>query len=225
MIVEPPPAELRSAVPPMTPNGYVTYGVLNRISKISDAAIAVWARILRSDVTSRLLIKDKSTDDASVRRLLLERFAGHGIAPERMSFEASTSREAHLAAHQRVDICLDPFPQGGGVTTWEALYMGVPVVAKLGNGVSARVAGAILSAIGLTDWVATDDDQYVDIALRSTPDLLRMLRRELPDRIDARCGPAAYTRAVEEAYQAMWKERCGELQRGRRDKGPEATCS
>jgi predicted O-linked N-acetylglucosamine transferase (SPINDLY family) len=225
MIVEPPPAELRSAVPPMTPNGYVTYGVLNRISKISDAAIAVWARILRSDVTSRLLIKDKSTDDASVRRLLLERFAGHGIAPERMSFEASTSREAHLAAHQRVDICLDPFPQGGGVTTWEALYMGVPVVAKLGNGVSARVAGAILSAIGLTDWVATDDDQYVDIALRSTPDLLRMLRRELPDRIDARCGPAAYTRAVEEAYQAMWKERCGELQRGRRDKDAEATCS
>jgi predicted O-linked N-acetylglucosamine transferase (SPINDLY family) len=208
MIVEPPPAELRSAEPPMTPNGYVTYGVLNRISKISDAAIAVWARILRSDVTSRLLIKDKATDDSSVRRLLLERFAGHGIAPERMSFEASTSREAHLAAHQRVDICLDPFPQGGGVTTWEALYMGVPVVAKLGKGVSARVAGAILSAIGLTDWVATDDDQYVDIALRSAPERLRMLRRELPDLINTRCGPVAYTGAVEAAYQAMWKKFC-----------------
>ena len=209
MIVEPLPAELRCPEPPMTANGYVTYGVLNRISKISDAAIAVWARILRSDVTSHLLIKDKLLDDASVQSLLLERFAGHGIGPERISFEGSTSREAHLAAHQRVDICLDPFPHGGGVTTWEALHMGVPVVAKLGNGgVAARVAGAILSSIGLADWVATDDDQYVDIALRSTPDQLRTLRRELPDLINARCGPAAYTRAVEAGYRTMWKKYC-----------------
>jgi predicted O-linked N-acetylglucosamine transferase (SPINDLY family) len=108
-------------------------------------------------------------------------------------------------------MCLDPFPQGGGVSTWEALHMGVPVVAKIGNAIPQRLGGAILSAIGLADWVATDDDQYVDIALRSTPDRLRTLRRELPDRIEARCGAVAYTRAVEAAYQAMWKKRCGEV--------------
>jgi predicted O-linked N-acetylglucosamine transferase (SPINDLY family) len=212
MIVEPPPAGLRCAEPPMASNGYVTYGVLNRISKISDAAIAVWARILLSDVTSRLLIKDKLIDDAAVQRLLLERFAGHGIAPERILFEGSTSREAHLAAHQRVDICLDPFPQGGGVTTWEALYMGVPVVAKLGNGIAARVAGAILSSVDMSDWVAADDDGYVEIALRASCDHLRTIRGELPSRVERRCSPAQYTRAAEEAYRTMWRKYCGEIQ-------------
>ena len=209
VIIEPPPTELRCPEPPVMANGYMTYGCLNRISKISDAAIGVWARILQSDVTSRLLIKDKLLDDTAVRHRLLERFACHEIGPDRIDFEGSTTREGHLAAHQRVDICLDPFPQGGGVTTWEALYMGVPVVAKLGNGIAARLAGAILSAIGMTDWVATDDDEYVEIALRSSPDRLRTIRGELPNLIQRRCSPAEYTRAVEEAYRTMWQKYCG----------------
>jgi predicted O-linked N-acetylglucosamine transferase (SPINDLY family) len=209
MIVEPPPAELRCPEPPVTTNGYLTYGVLNRVSKISDAAIRVWARILQSDVTSRLLIKDKLLDDSSIQRMLLERFAGHGIAPARISFQGSTTREGHLAAHRHVDICLDPFPQGGGVTTWEALYMGVPVVAKLGNGMTSRVAGAILSSVGMSDWVARSEDEYVDIALKSTPDRLRTIRNELPGLIQRRCSPAVYTRAVEEAYRTMWQNYCG----------------
>jgi predicted O-linked N-acetylglucosamine transferase (SPINDLY family) len=212
MIIEPPPAELRCAEPPVISNGYLTYGVLNRVSKISDAAIKTWARILNSDVTSRLLIKDKLVDDPSVQRSLLERFARHEIAPARISFMGSTTREEHLAAHRHVDVCLDPFPQGGGVTTWEALYMGVPVVAKLGKGVTSRVAGAILSSVGLCDWVAADDDQYVEIALRSTPDRLRTIRGELPSLIEQRCGPVEYTRAVEDAYRTMWRKYCGEIQ-------------
>jgi predicted O-linked N-acetylglucosamine transferase (SPINDLY family) len=65
------------------------------------------------------------------------------------------------------------------------------------------VGGAILSAIGMTDWIATDDDQYVQIVSRSTPDRLRIIRRELPDLIDRSCNPAEYTRAVEAAYQTM----------------------
>jgi predicted O-linked N-acetylglucosamine transferase (SPINDLY family) len=113
-----------------------------------------------------------------------------------------------LAAHQQVDICLDPFPQGGGVTTWEALYMGVPVVAKLGNSVSSRLAGAILSSVGLSDWVAADDEEYVEIALRSTRERLEEIRSELPSLIQRRCSPAEYTRAVEAAYHAMWQKYC-----------------
>jgi predicted O-linked N-acetylglucosamine transferase (SPINDLY family) len=210
MIVEPPLAEIRRPARPVMSNGYVTYGVLNRVSKISDAAISVWARILQSDVTSRLLLKDHLIDDASVRATLLERFARHGIAPARICFQGRTSREAHLAAHQQVDICLDPFPQGGGVTTWEALYMGVPVVAKLGNSVASRLAGAILSAVGLSDWVAANDDEYVEIALRSTRERLEEIRSELPSLIERRCRPAEYTRAVEEAYRTMWRKYCAE---------------
>jgi predicted O-linked N-acetylglucosamine transferase (SPINDLY family) len=210
IIIEPPPVELRSLEPPVASNGYVTYGVFNRVSKLSNAVIGVWARILRSDVTSRLLIKHQLIDDASIRRMLLEKFASHGIAPERICLLGSTSRAEHLAAYQRVDICLDPFPHGGGVSTWETLHMGVPVVTKLGNGIASRVGGAILSAIGMTDWVAADDDQYVEIALRSTPDRLRTIRHELPELIDRRCSPATYTRAVEAVYRTMWQKCCAE---------------
>jgi predicted O-linked N-acetylglucosamine transferase (SPINDLY family) len=211
MIIEPPPTASRSAEPPVTSNGYVTYGVFNRVSKLSDAAIGVWTQILRSDVTSRLIIKDRLIDDASTRNMLLEKFARHAITPDRMLLLGSTSREEHLATYRRVDICLDPFPQAGGVSTWESLYMGVPVVAKLGSGVSSRMGGAILSTIGMADWVAADNDQYVEIALRSTPERLRAIRHELPDLIDRRCSPAAYTRAVDAAYRTMWQKYCSGL--------------
>jgi predicted O-linked N-acetylglucosamine transferase (SPINDLY family) len=212
IILEPPPAALRSLEPPVRSNGYVTYGVFNRVSRLSHATIGVWARILRSDVTSRLLIKDRMIDDAAIRNMLLEKFAAQGIAPDRIGLLGSSSRDEHLAALRNVDICLDPIPHGGGVTTWESLYMGVPVVTRLGNGIAKGVSGAILSAVGMSDWVAADDDQYVDIALRSDPDRLKAIRHELPDLIAHRCSPAAYARAVDEAYQTMWNKRCAEYQ-------------
>jgi predicted O-linked N-acetylglucosamine transferase (SPINDLY family) len=64
----------------------------------------------------------------------------------------------------------------------------------------------------MTDWVAADDDEYVAIALRSTPDRLRTIRNELPGLIERRCSPAEYTRAVEEAYRTMWQIYCGGIQ-------------
>jgi len=75
----------------------------------------------------------------------------------------------------------------------------------------ARNQGAIEVPLGIIhDWIAADDDQYVDIALRSTPDRLRTIRNDLPDLISRRCSPAAYTRAVEEAYRTMWETYCGQ---------------
>jgi predicted O-linked N-acetylglucosamine transferase (SPINDLY family) len=209
IIIEPPPLELRAAGPPMIANGYVTYGVFTRTSRLSAAAIELWARILRSDVSSRLIIKDRLLEDVSIQNRLLENLAAHGVAPDRVRLMGSTSRDEHLKAYRLVDIGLDPFPHGGGVSTWESLYMGVPVVTKLGNSLSTRIGGAIMSAIDLTDWIARDDDEYVGIALRSAPDRLRAIREQLPELIARRCGPAAYTRATEAAYRGMWERYCG----------------
>ena len=89
--------------------------------------------------------------------------------------------------------------------------MGVPVVTRLGNGMATRLGGGILSGIGMPDWIAADDDQYVEIALRSSPDRLSAIRQELPDLIARRCGPAAYTRYVEAAYRTMWRKYCNGL--------------
>jgi predicted O-linked N-acetylglucosamine transferase (SPINDLY family) len=208
MIMDPPPADLRCPEPPVIANGFLTYGVLNRVGKFSDEAVAVWARILQADATARLLIKDSSIDDESVRRMILERFQMRGIMPERLGLLGSTSREDHLRAFGLVDICLDPFPQNGGISTWEALHMGVPVVTKLGTTIASRCAGAIVSAVGLTEWVANDECQYVEIAQAAMAERLTSLRSVLPGMIAERCSPAAYTRDVEEAYRSMWATYC-----------------
>jgi predicted O-linked N-acetylglucosamine transferase (SPINDLY family) len=124
----------------------------------------------------------------------------------------STSRPEHLAAYDGVDICLDPFPQNGGVSAWEALHLGVPVVAKLGGSIPSRLAGAILSSVGLDEWIANGDEQYISIALKyaSMPEYLKTLRSELPSKIVASAAgnTKTYTRAVEAAYRIFWKEYC-----------------
>lgn len=208
IIIEPPPAGLRASVAPVLANGHVTYGAFTRANRLSAAVLDVWARILRTDVTARLLIKDYLLGDPAIQAGLKDSFAARGVAAERIDLIGPTSRDEHLAAHRLIDIWLDPFPNGGGVSAWEALHMGVPVVSKLGNGLCSRAGGAILSAIGLADWAAIDDDQYVEIALRATPDRLGALRQQLPDLIAERCSPAIYTRAVEAAYRTMWQTFC-----------------
>lgn len=209
IIVEAPPLDLRSEEPPMLQNGHVTYGVFNRVNKFSDVAVSAWARILRSDPTARLIVKDTLLDDPSVRAGLLQRFEGHGIvAGERIEAIGATPRPEHLKTFAKVDVCLDPFPSNGGVSTWEAAFMGVPVVSKLGHSTSSRVGGAIMSAIGLAEFVAETEDDYVRIALGVTAERLQTLRRDLPGMVEATCGPKVYTAAVEAAYRSMWQRYC-----------------
>jgi predicted O-linked N-acetylglucosamine transferase (SPINDLY family)/cytochrome c-type biogenesis protein CcmH/NrfG len=206
-ILDVPPSE-----PPMLRNGYVTFGVFNRIYKISDEAISVWSTVMREVTGSKIIIKHTLLDDPLLRGKLVARFVAQGVAEENIVCLGSTSRHEHLLAFAKVDISLDTFPQNGGVSTWESLYGGVPVVAKLGNGASSRASGSIVAAVGLDGWVAEDDDAYAAIACKyaAQPAHLTKLRAELPARIAA--SPAGnvelYTREVEAAYRQFWRHYC-----------------
>jgi predicted O-linked N-acetylglucosamine transferase (SPINDLY family) len=212
LTLDPLPANVPREELPALANGFITFGVFNRISKISDPAVEVWAQILDRVPHAKLLVKDHAIEDPLVRDNLLARFARHGVASERIDLLGATSRSDHLSALNKVDICLDPFPQNGGVSTWEALQMGVPVVARLGNTLSSRVAGAILSAIGMTDWVAENESDYLEIAVAQAANAeeLSRLRRALPGRIAASPAgnPAAYSDEVAKAYRGMWQRYC-----------------
>ncbi|MCA1529229.1 tetratricopeptide repeat protein [Bradyrhizobium yuanmingense] len=206
-ILDVPPSEL-----PMLRNGYVTFGVFNRVNKISDEAIRVWSNVMREVAGSKIIIKHTLLDDPLVRDGLLARFVAHGIAEERITCLGSSERADHLRAFALVDISLDPFPQNGGVSTWESLYAGVPVVAKLGHGASSRAGGSIVAAAGLDDWVAEDDEGYAAIACKfaAQPAHLARLRAELPARIAASAAGnvETYTRRVEEGYRKFWRDYC-----------------
>jgi predicted O-linked N-acetylglucosamine transferase (SPINDLY family) len=203
---------VQPSVPPMLRNGFVTFGVFNRIDKISDEALAVWSKLLRVVAGSKIVVKHLALDDAFLRDGLVSRFVAQGVTQDRIICIGSTERVDHLLAFENIDISLDPFPQNGGISTWESLYMGVPVIAKLGNGASSRAAGAILKAVGLDDWVADDDDGYVAIAQRyaSMPSDLQKLRADLPARIaNSPAGNVTvYTREVEAGYRQFWRDYC-----------------
>ena len=206
-ILDVPPSEL-----PMLRNGYVTFGVFNRIFKISDEAIRVWSKVMRGVTGSKIVIKNGLLDDPLLRDRLVARFVAQGIAEENVICMGTTPRNEHLLAFANVDISLDTFPQNGGISTWESLYAGVPVVAKLGNGSSARAGGSIVAAVGLEDWVAGDDEGYAAIACKfaAQPAHLAKLRAELPGQIaNSPAGNVeSYTRRVEAGYRQFWRDYC-----------------
>jgi len=172
----------------------------------------LWARILHAVADARLLFKHFGLEQPTTRQRLQDRFAAHGIGPERLDFAGRTPRLEHIAAFAKIDISLDPFPQNGGVSTLESLNLGVPVIAMLGNGISSRVSGSILAATGLRDWVAEDADEYLAIAARfaAMPDHLKALRHDLPNMLakSAVGNSTLYTEAVEQAYRTMWRDYC-----------------
>ena len=203
-----PPVAMR----PETAPGAVTFGSLNRLAKISPGTFALWGQILRALPHTRLLLKDTALNAESVCARVLDTLAAEGIAPDRIEFRGSTPHAEHLAACDDIDIALDPFPQNGGVTTYETLWMGVPVIALKGTSVASRVSAAILTTLGLADWIADNERDYVALAVERAKDVdaLAALRRNLRTRIaESEAGDLTrYTRAVEDAYRTMWRTYC-----------------
>jgi predicted O-linked N-acetylglucosamine transferase (SPINDLY family) len=212
LITTEPLTEVQPSALPMLRTGFVTFGVFNRIDKISDEVLAVWSKLLRAVPGSKVVVKHLALDEAFIRDSLIGRFVAQGIPQDSVICIGSTERRDHLKAFENIDISLDPFPQNGGLSTWESLYMGVPVVAKLGNGASSRAAGAILKGVGLDDWVADDEDGYLAIAQKyaSMPSHLEKLRADLPAKIaNSPAGNAViYTQKVETGYRQFWRDYC-----------------
>ncbi|BAM90280.1 putative O-linked N-acetylglucosamine transferase, SPINDLY family [Bradyrhizobium oligotrophicum S58] len=211
--IEPPPVIPASPLP-MLRNDHVTFGVFNRIDKISEPCLRLWSKLMAATPGSIIVVKNHSMSDALLRDGLIARFVAQGIAADRVRCVGKTGRAEHLSMFADIDIALDPFPQNGGISTWEALQMGVPVVTKLGSGPAARAGGAIVKAVGLDEWVAENDEGYLAIALKfcSRPAELAALRAALPAMVlnSAAGNGALYTQHVEKAYRTFWHDYCAQ---------------
>jgi predicted O-linked N-acetylglucosamine transferase (SPINDLY family) len=206
---EPPAYMPPGTPPPAAERGYVTFGAFNRMEKVSPGTRDAWARILMSVPGSRLVVKTLRHDADPACQQLVNDLAARGVDRTRIEVRDNSTHEEHLAAHADVDILLDTFPHGGGVTSVEALLMGVPVVTLLGDRVAGRLAASCLTTLQMDDLVAGSADEYVEIAVRlaSTPDRLAHERATLRERVLA--SPLAnaerYTRAVEATYRDLWR--------------------
>ena len=146
---------------PALTNGYITFGCFNHLGKINDQVVALWARVLQAVPGSRLFLKSPPLAEAGVRESITNRFGRHHIESERLIFQGISPRKAYLEAYWRVDIALDPFPYPGGATSAEALWMGAPVLTMAGTRFLSRQGSGILNAVGLPEWIAADEDDYV----------------------------------------------------------------
>ena len=142
------------------------------------------------------------------RERVREVFAGQGVAAERVSFVGRMPLTEYLRLYQEVDVALDPFPYGGGTTTCDALWMGVPVVSLAGPTAVSRGGLSILSNVGLADLVANDAAQYVRTAVALASDLPRLaeLRAGLRQRMQGSplMDAHRFARDVEAAYRRLW---------------------
>jgi protein O-GlcNAc transferase len=197
--------------PPCLTAGRTTFGAMCSPAKINQQVIALWAQILDAVPGARLALGYQSVfGEAAVAADFRERFRARGIPANRLDLWSGTlERSEHLARLNDIDVALDPFPFNGGTGTFEALWMGVPVVTLAGRRFAARGGMAHLSHVGLGELVATDGRRYVAAAvgLAGNVSRLRELRRELRGRVAASplCDARAYASAVEAAYRAMWR--------------------
>ena len=183
-------------------------------------SFAVWgnqAALDAAGITAQTVVPDGGRlplDDEETRKRFSEMFGAQGIDAERvelLSWVASTS--GHLEAYNKIDIGLDPFPFAGATTTFQALWMGVPVISLMGGRFSSRAGGSISTHTGLGDLAVESDNAFVEHAVALAADLPRLadLRATLRQRLEDSplCDGPAYARNVEDALRAMWEERAG----------------
>ncbi len=205
----PPPAPEVFPLPAQR-NGFVTFGTINRPTKLNESVVALWGAVLHACPEARLRIEHSYLKGEPGERLRAA-FVAQGVA-ERVDLVHETAQGRHLEAYRAIDIALDPFPWNGCVTTCEALWMGVPVLAIEGRAWADRLSASVLVHAGLGDWVAKDRADYVRIAVQRARDIegLAALRATLRERFAASpaMDGARLARGIEAHYRALWREWC-----------------
>ncbi|MEM1114616.1 MAG: SEC-C metal-binding domain-containing protein [Pseudomonadota bacterium] len=144
------------------PDAPLVFGSFNRAHKIGPPVLEAWSKLLQAVPQARLLLKAGAFDSPDVCANLAGQFESRGISRERIEFRGASPHIELLAQYGDMDIALDTFPYNGGLTTCEALWMGVPVLTRLGQRLIGRQSGAMLSSVGLDDFVASSTQAFVD---------------------------------------------------------------
>lgn len=191
----------------------IVFGSFNHGAKISPEVVISWCRILTRLPKSTIVLKNRSLSDASIRRYVRNLFQKHGATEEQIVFLGwFNEAHEHLNAYNAIDIALDTFPYNGTTTTFESIWMGVPVITLSGNMHAGRVGHTILTSLGLNHLVTFSIDEYIDKAINlagKVPQLLEYrttLRHKLSNSI--LMDGKNMARCIERAYEDIWKDQC-----------------
>jgi predicted O-linked N-acetylglucosamine transferase (SPINDLY family) len=196
---------------PALAGGQVTFGSLNNPAKSSPEAIRQWAALLRAVPAARLALLTSRGGD----RWVAEQLVAAGIAPHRIELLPQVPRERYLAYYHRLDIVIDPFPYTGHTTSFDAFWMGVPVLSRVGGAEhlpTSRAGASLAAAMDLPELAAANAEALIAAATALAGDLPRLatLSSSLRERLRASplADAAAYTRHLEALYRSAWRTSC-----------------
>ncbi len=198
-----------STVSPYEENGYITFGSFNNLAKLSPQCLDLWADIMNQVPDSRLMIKRRELKDPWVRNHFIDHFASRGINKERLEFKTSqTTIEGHLRNYARIDVALDSFPYNGTTTTFESLWMNVPVISLGGVTHASRVGQSILRFGGLEELAADNPADYLvkAVGLAHDPNRLSGYRRSLRQTLGASAlmDQGRFTASIDRILRQCW---------------------
>ena len=167
-----------ASAPPALARGHVTFGCLNNPCKLTERTLRLWAPVIEQVPNSRILLLSVSERS---RSRILERARSAGLDPQRVDFVGFQPRTQYLETYHQIDLCLDTFPYNGHTTSLDSLWMGVPVVTRVGATAVGRGGLNLLYHLGLTDLASDHDEGFVSAAVNLARDMDRLsaLRRAL----------------------------------------------
>ena len=170
---------------PALKNNFLTFGCINKLTKINDKVISLWSKILKSVPNSKLLLKNKNLDDKNVYKDICSKFEKYNIKKECLILIGeSKTRKENLQTFGKIDIALDPFPFQGNTSTCEAVWMGVPVITLKGNRFLFHFGESINANLGMKDWIAENQNEYISKAIKFSSDFefLSKIRKYLREK-------------------------------------------
>jgi protein O-GlcNAc transferase len=208
-VYNPPPKSPAIAALPSLTTKFFTFGCLNNAAKISDACLSAWSDVLNAVPNSRLVLLAGQSNAGAKR--LADRFGSAGIPRDRVELVYRLPRDQYFTAYEGFDLALDPFPYNGGVTTCDALWMGVPVLTVEGHSYASRQGMAVLDALGLPGFVAKKPSDLAELAQswsNRRPELAQ-IRAGLRNRMQmsAVCDLPGYVKAFETELLKVWKQK------------------
>jgi protein O-GlcNAc transferase len=195
---------LPNALPALTRGG-LTLGCLNNPCKLTDHTLRLWSAVYQRLRGARFLLL---APPGNARRSLLQRFSAHGVPEAGIDFCEFRPRQEYLQHYHDIDLGLDTFPYNGHTTSFDSLWMGVPVVTRVGNTCVGRAGVSQLHHLRLLELAARTDEEFVEAAVALGGDRARLgrLRGELRGRLEASplMDATRFTRHMEDVYRSVW---------------------
>jgi protein O-GlcNAc transferase len=201
-----PPADCpEPGAPPVLRNGYVTFGSVNRVEKITPRMMRRWAEILGRVQQSRLIVLSGHGDNVQAERQFRQHFATNGLGGHRVTFLGRAQQREYFRLFDQIDLLLDTEPYNGCTTTYDGLWMGVPIIVEEGSRYSARIGTSILASAGESQAPFRNHVCYVKSAIALAGSAMEIRGASRPR--SRLCGMNHFVmqRELEHACRSAWE--------------------